>query len=208
MSIRAVLFDYGGVLAEEGFKRGLRAIAISRGIYPEDFFLKARELVYSTGYVMGHCGEREYWEALRRETGIKGSDSDLRSEILKRFVLRGDMIGIVRGLREIGKTVAILSDQTNWLDELDARDHFFRHFDFVFNSYHLHKSKRDPTIFDDTCQTLLMSPGEVFFTDDSGDNVRLAHSRRLRAAQFRSVVQFREDLHRAIDSAGDHGQEQ
>lgn len=207
MTIRALLFDYGGVLAEEGFRAGLCAIANSHAIDPESFFLRARELVYSTGYVTGQSREGEYWKALRYETGVRGSDPELRAEILNRFVLRNDMIELVRGLRGMGKTLAILSDQTNWLDELDERDHFFRHFDFVFNSYHLHKSKRDPTVFDDVCRSLGVSPGEVLFTDDSQDNVRLAQSQGLIAIQFLGTDQFREELQPIIEGAGRNGED-
>ena len=32
------LFDYGGVLAEEGFTEGLKAIAFKNGIDQDDFF--------------------------------------------------------------------------------------------------------------------------------------------------------------------------
>jgi len=33
--------------------------------------------------------------------------------------------------------LGILSDQTDWLDELNERDGFFQHFDCVFNSFHM-----------------------------------------------------------------------
>jgi hypothetical protein len=36
-SIQAVLFDYGGVLAEEGFREGLKNIARWHGLDPEAF---------------------------------------------------------------------------------------------------------------------------------------------------------------------------
>ncbi len=33
--IKAVLFDFGGVIADEGFRDGLRAIAIQQGLDPD-----------------------------------------------------------------------------------------------------------------------------------------------------------------------------
>jgi putative hydrolase of the HAD superfamily len=36
--IKAVLFDFGGVLAEEGFREGLKAIGVKNGLDPDDFF--------------------------------------------------------------------------------------------------------------------------------------------------------------------------
>jgi putative hydrolase of the HAD superfamily len=140
--IKAVLFDFGGVLAEEGFKQGLRAIAKERGLDPEDFYEIAGELVYQMGYVMGSSDEKAYWNAFREKTGVRGEDKEFREEILKRFELRPDMMEVVEKMRSSGLIVAILSDQTNWLDELDQRTPFHHHFDYVFNSFHLKKTKR------------------------------------------------------------------
>ncbi|HOO47709.1 MAG TPA: HAD family phosphatase, partial [Deltaproteobacteria bacterium] len=138
--IEAVLFDFGGVLADEGFRIGLHAIAGANGLDPERFFLLARELVYSTGYLTGRVDEHAYWNALRSDAGISGNDADLREIILEGFSLRTWMLDIVRQLKDGGIRLFILSDQTNWLDELEERNHFFYLFEKVFNSFHTGKS--------------------------------------------------------------------
>jgi putative hydrolase of the HAD superfamily len=53
--IKAVIFDFGGVLAEKGFRKGLKAIGIQNGLNPDSFFMTAAELIYQTGYVTGRC---------------------------------------------------------------------------------------------------------------------------------------------------------
>jgi len=111
--IEAVLFDFGGVLADEGFRIGLHAIAGANGLDPERFFLLARELVYSTGYLTGRVDEHAYWNALRSDAGISGNDADLREIILEGFSLRTWMLDIVRQLKDGGIRLFILSDQTN-----------------------------------------------------------------------------------------------
>ena len=56
--IRAVVFDFGGVIAEEGFWRGLRHIAIQNGKDPDGFFNAAVELIHKPGgYVVGMSDE-------------------------------------------------------------------------------------------------------------------------------------------------------
>jgi len=119
--LRVVLFDFGGVLAEEGFREGLKAIAKRKGLDPEDFYKISADLVYQTGYITGGCDEHSYWNAVRKKTGVKGDDREFREEILKRFKLRREMTTVVRKIKSYGLLVAILSDQTNWLDELDQR---------------------------------------------------------------------------------------
>jgi putative hydrolase of the HAD superfamily len=200
--IRAVLFDFGGVLAEEGFREGLKAIAKEKGLDPDDFYEISSDLVYRTGYITGGCDEHSYWNAVREKTGVKGGDHEFRDEILKRFKLRPKMTAVVERIKTSGRIVAILSDQTNWLDELDQRTPFHHHFDYVFNSYYLKKTKRDPSIFKDVCTLLGVRPEEVLFVDDNLENARRAASQGLRTTHFKSASEFRKDTEILTETQG------
>lgn len=193
-ALKGVLFDYGGVLAEEGFRGGLYAIARKNGLDPERFFLRASDVIYETGYITGRATEADYWEILRRDTGIRGTDEELTGEILPRFILRPVMIDAVRHLRCRGYIVAIASDQVDWLERLDERDHFYGEFDRVFNSFRLGKGKRDATFFDDVADALALSPGELLFLDDNAEHVERAASRGLHAILFRTAEDVAEEL--------------
>jgi putative hydrolase of the HAD superfamily len=182
--VHGILIDFGGVVAEEGFREGLKAIGRANGQQEETFFSKGADLMYASGYVTGQIEESAYWASLREQTGIIGTDEVLRNEILSRFTLRPWVLDLVRGLRSRGLIVAMLSDQTNWLDELDQRDHFFKDFDRVLNSYHLGKGKKDPSIFDDAARELCLPPEHILFIDDNEDNVNRARSRGLAGAVF------------------------
>jgi putative hydrolase of the HAD superfamily len=200
-AIKAVLFDFGGVLAEEGFRRGLEAIALQEGRDPVNFFLKAQSLIYSTGYVLGRADESSFWGALKEETGIGTAEGDLHRAVLDRFLLRPDMIALVRDLKGKGYLVSILSDQTDWLEILDRKLGIYRHFDRVYNSFRSHRSKRDPYWFTEICADLGLAPSQVVFTDDNEDNVTRAAAMGLRAIHFQYEEQFRKDLARYIDIA-------
>ena len=197
--IRAVIFDFGGVLAEEGFREGMKAIGRRKGLDPEVFYKISSELVYHTGYVTGERDERFFWNTLRERTGIEGEDRDFREEILKRFRLRAEMMRLVDKLKSSGLTVAILSDQTNWLDELDRRTPFHAHFDYVFNSFHLKKTKKDPSIFRDVCATLDLRPEEALFVDDNPGNTERAGSQGLKTIQFSGVGQFQTEIGKFVE---------
>jgi putative hydrolase of the HAD superfamily len=198
--IKAVIFDFGGVLAEEGFKQGLKAIAKEKGLDPEDFYGIAGELVYQMGYVMGSSDEHAYWDAVREKTGVRGDDKEFREEILKRFRSRREMIEVVKKIRSSGLMVAILSDQTNWLDELGQRTHFHHYFDYVFNSFHLKKTKRDPSIFRDVCGVLGVQPEEALFVDDNLENIERAASQGLRTIHFKGVSEFKREIKRFVEA--------
>lgn len=191
-----LLFDFGGVLAEEGFANGLREIGRRNGFDPEEFFDIGRDLVHETGYVTGSCREAAYWEELRARTGIKGSNAEFRQEILSRFIPRPWIFEIVDSARGAGLKTGILSDQTNWLDELDAAHNVYRHFDCVFNSYKTGKSKKDPSWFADVVAILDAEPGRMLFIDDNEGNCKRAKKAGINAIHFTGREQFLDELSR------------
>ena len=192
--IEAALFDFGGVLSEEGFRNGLRAIARSNGIDEDTFVRTANDVVHVCGYVIGKVPESAYWGTLREATGIRGDDEHLRNEILSRFRMREWMIDTVRRLKASGIRVGILSDQTNWLDELDARDNFFREFDYVFNSYHMGKSKKDLSHFEDVVSILRIENDRVLFIDDDLGNCERAKQAGLKIIYYTDREQFLHEI--------------
>jgi putative hydrolase of the HAD superfamily len=199
--LKAVLFDFGGVLAEEGFQEGIYAIARSQGLDPAEVHQAGMEAVYDTGYVLGRGSEADFWREMRQRTGIVGDDETLSREILDRFVLRPGMLAAVRALRQRGIKVAILSDQTDWLEWLDRRDGFFAAFDQLFNSYRLGKGKRDPSAFDDAVRALGVAPHEALLVDDMPGNVARAAARGLQTILFQDEAGFLAELAR-ITAAG------
>ncbi|HKL49360.1 MAG TPA: HAD family phosphatase [Desulfuromonadales bacterium] len=190
----AVLFDFGGVLAEEGFREGLKEIARRRALDPEEFYQLGAAAVYESGYVTGEGSESDFWEAMCRKSSLVSYEEWFTREILQGFVLRPRMLAVADELRRKGLVVAILSDQTDWLDQLDARDHFFQQFDRIFNSYYLGKGKRDPSLFDDVVRTLDISAPKVLFVDDNEGHVERARSRGLKAMLFRDEKTFLSEL--------------
>ena len=193
-TVNTVLFDFGGVLADEGFRDGLAAIGKLSGLAEEDVVVKGHELVVKTGYVTGRAREGRWWDSLRSEAGVRGTDEALRLEIIGRFTLRPPMLDLVDELRSRGITVGILSDQTNWLDELDEHFHLYERFDYVFNSYHMGKSKNDPTHFDDVLKLLNRQAQEVLFVDDNAGHVSRAVDRCWKAILYRSHEGFLRQL--------------
>ncbi|UJX39966.1 HAD family phosphatase [Desulfovibrio sp. JY] len=189
-----VLFDFGGVLAEEGFFKGLTAIAEQAGRDPATVVPVAYEMAWSTGFVVGGCDEAGFWQAFREATGIAGDDAALTEMVLSRFTPRPFMFAIVDAARAAGMKTAILSDQTTWLPRLDAKYDVFSHFDAVFNSYDHGVTKRDAAFFELALDHLGSAPAASIFIDDAPRNVDLAASLGLRAILYTDKVAFLRDL--------------
>ncbi|WP_027370748.1 HAD family hydrolase [Desulfovermiculus halophilus] len=186
-------FDFGGVIAEEGFVNGLRSLARAEGIDPDFMLQTGIETVFGTGFVVGRTDEAAFWRELREKTGLRAGNDHCRETILNGFVLRPWMLEIVRRLRRSGRKCAILSDQVGWLDILEERHGFFQHFDRVVNSFYQGKSKRDSSLFTDVLEAVGAQAEHALFVDDSEGNIQRASEQGLATILYRSKNDF---LHR------------
>jgi putative hydrolase of the HAD superfamily len=64
----------------------------------------------------------------------------------------------------------------------------------VLNSYHLGKSKKDASVFDDVAKALGLLPEEILFIDDNESHVNRALSKGLAAIVYRGKSQLIEHL--------------
>ena len=194
VSIKAVLFDFGGVLAEEGFYNGLISLAREQGLDMATMPQVAMQAVYDSGFVLGHGSATDFWALMRERFGLRGEDEMLSQRILEGFIPRDWMLKLVKQLRARGLITCILSDQTHWLDELDAQYHFKVLFDYVFNSFYLGKGKRDPSLFDDIAMQLKLPPATLLFIDDNTENVARAHAAGWQAIHYLDSTSFKAEL--------------
>ena len=196
--IKAVIFDFGGVIAEEGFREGLMSIAKKKNLDEQSFFRTAEEIIYKTGYVIGKAKEKVFWETLSKETGVKEDYRHLRLEILRRFILRTEMLLLAEKLRNQGLVAALLTDQTNWLDEINGKKPFYNRFDYIINSYVLGKSKRDPSVFRDAARIIGIMPHLTLFVDDNVQNIKRASEAGMRTIHFTGIEDFKTQLEKEL----------
>lgn len=193
-NIDTVLFDYGGVIAEEGFRSGLYAIAQLNDCDGDAFYEQACRSIAGCGYLTGQGNEASFWTALRREHRLQQTDGELRDEILRRFVLRPGMLAVVARLRQGGLRVGMISDQTNWLDELNRRDGFFASFDIIFNSYHEQASKYEGGLFSAVAARLTTAPARILIIDDNAGNTQKALNLGFAAILYESEDGFLREM--------------
>ena len=198
-SVQAILFDFGDVLAEGGFKNGLRALAREQKLDVEDIATEGMEALYDSGLVLGHGIESDFWSVMRDRTGLQGSDAELSARIVEGFIVRPWMLQLIERLRQENYITGILSDQTHWLDRLDQKFDFYRFFDRVYNSYYMGKGKRDVTVFTDVAADLGISVTNILFIDDSQGNVELARSAGMRAIKYADRESFLHELETVLN---------
>lgn len=196
--IKAILFDFGGVLAEEGFRNGLLALAQEQRLAVDNMPEEGMRAVYDSGFVLGQGTAGDFWQLLRQRTGLQGGDEELTHRILDGFVIRPGMIQVIKDLKARGYITGILSDQTDWLDLLNKRYDFYKMFDHVFNSYYLGKGKQDPSLFTDIATSLAIAPAEILFIDDDVGNITRARKQGYQVLQFINQHQFVTELEKVL----------
>ncbi|MBN2686771.1 MAG: HAD family phosphatase [Deltaproteobacteria bacterium] len=201
-SVDVVLFDFGGVLADEGFVDGLAAIAERYGKERSLLVETGFKAVRGTGWVVGKGTEKDFWRVVRDKTGISADDRELREEILSRFRPRTWIFEVVKELRLTGITVGILSDQTQWLDMLNEKYDFFKWFDHIFSSYHMGKSKQDESHFDDVAAKLNVEPQRILFVDDHKANCERARNRGMKTITYDDPAEFLKELEKYCPDVG------
>ncbi len=192
--IGTVLIDFGGVVAEEGFMNGLRFMAEGQGLDPDMVFHEAVEIMYTCGYLVGTAPESTFWNTLAERTGLNGDQAAKRETLLSRFVVRPRMLEIVAMLSAQGRQVAMLSDQTDWLDALNEKYDVFPYFHRVFNSFHEGMHKRQPEFFHHALKELGATADQALFIDDSTRHVTLARELGLTAIHFDTLPQVEREL--------------
>lgn len=185
--IRAVYLDLGGVYYTEGFREGLYAIARNHALDEEEFHKTATEVIFSMGYVRGEAPEAEFWEQLARAMGIDRNLFPGRGAILAAFKPQPGMIDLAARVRE-QVPLGLLTDQCNWLYELDERDGLLTAFDTVVNSYEEGYTKHDMEIFRIACQRFGLLPEEIAFFDDHPGNIDRANDFGFRAYLFEDAA--------------------
>jgi putative hydrolase of the HAD superfamily len=191
-----VLFDFSGVIASEGFRETLRALACEQGQDPEAVVEAGRDALHESGYVLGCGTEGDFWSSFQDKVQLHGSPDQWRQRILEGFRVRPGMLNLVGELRRAGHRVGLLTNHTDWLFELDGDQPFLACFDPVYNSFSLGRSKREPALFDDLALELGVAPGKLLLIDDSPEIVDRAREQGWQAVRFKDELQLRAELAR------------
>jgi len=190
--IRAVLFDYGGVLVRTVDPRSRQQLERRFNLEPGQVY----DLVFGSplwdDVQHGRTDDEAFWCNVGERLGL--DDGELRA--FRRGFWGGDkldeeLLDVVRELRELGYKTAVLSNAPSslagYLEELDIVDAF----DSVIISADEGVTKPAPEIFDRTLERVGAVPSEAVFIDDTAINVEAARRLGLHATRFRGLPPLR-----------------
>jgi putative hydrolase of the HAD superfamily len=203
MSVRAVIFDFAGVLSHTSDPRGRLEWAERLGRSVREL---ARIVFYSevAGRVeLGQAPTSAIWEHLAHTFDL----TDGEVEQFKRDFWSGDrldpeLVAFVRSLRPRCKT-AVLSNA--WPDTRQAFVEVFgldQVVDEIIISAEEGVAKPDPRIFRIALDRLGVQPEQAVFVDDTAGHVEAARAVGMRAIQFESTYQVIADILELLQEKG------
>lgn len=196
-SIRAVLFDFGGVLLQHGDGIDHRAIEGRFGLAPGTVMrCLYQESRYADAYV-GRCTRQEWLDSVRE--AITRAAGEQAPALLKAIEeaehpLNQDVISLVRSLRPRYRTAVV----SNTTDGLEPR---LRHefgiadlFDLLVGSGDLGIAKPEAAIYLHAAEKLGVPPPACVFIDDVQRHVDGALAVGMKGFRFVSMPQLLADL--------------
>jgi putative hydrolase of the HAD superfamily len=195
--VRAVILDYGEVLAHRPSAEEFGRMA---GMFNVSF-----ELFYTlweasrASYDRGDFTAEDYWLKLAAETNTSLDRRQI--ETLRQIEVEiwahplPGMLEWVGQLHAAGIKTGLLSNMPRDLvKHVRTNCPWMENFTFKTFSAEVRLIKPDPAIYVHTLRGLGVAAAEALFVDDRENNIQAADTLGIRAIQFRSIAQLRDDL--------------
>ena len=199
MPIKAVVFDFGGVLYHQPDMKMARRLQAMLGLQNDPLIsamlASPNDSQFVTDIMVGKIAEQELWTMLARRMKVNTDLLNrLRQSLMSRKRLNKELADYLGGLRPRYKT-AILSNAGS-----DARRTFteiyglHRVVDEMIISAEEQVAKPDCRIYQITVDRLGIAPGEIVFLDDVIENVDAARQLGIHAVQYQNNAQAIADV--------------
>ncbi len=187
--LRAVIFDWGGVLVRTFDPQPRRALEAQYNLPPGS----VGQLVFGSPAwarcQVGEWSEQKLWDAVGQRQGLSPEQTaDFRRRFFAGDRLDDELVAFIRSLRP-GLKTALLSNFSTHLRHLLDQYHLADAFDAVVISAEEGIVKPDVRIYHAACQRLGVQPDEAVFVDDFAENVTGAQRAGLQAIHFTSTTQ-------------------
>lgn len=200
-AIKAVIFDWGGVLIDNPFSDVVAYCSEALAV-PPDRFAEVREAHYPA-FLKGLISEEEFWRRACGDLQVPPpSVPSLWGEAFREaYVPRQDMFDLVALLQGRGYRTALLSNA-----EEPAAQYFhecnYTMFDVLTFSCREKTAKPEPEIYELTLRRLDVAPAEALMIDDREDYLDGAWDVGIHALLFTTAEDTIQSLTSCLKAAG------
>jgi epoxide hydrolase-like predicted phosphatase len=200
MSIRAVIFDLGGVLVRTEDRAPREQLAKSLGMTYEEISHVIFDTESARLATVGKITTQAHWEKVRDTLKLSPEEfSRVRIAFWGGDSLDENLVEYIRSLRTQVRTALLSNAWDNLRGIIESRWKISDAFDEIIISSEVGVAKPDPRIYQMTLNRLEVAPQEAVFVDDFIENVEAARSAGLYSVHFVKPEQACSELSKLLD---------
>ena len=188
MSLRAVLFDLGGVIVRTEYQAPRQHLAERFGMDYDDM----DRIVFGGGAsgsaaraTLGEISEDEHWLNVMKVLKRPASECErIRAEFYAGDVIDRALLDFLRSIKPKYKT-GLISNAWSGLRNYILREKFDDAFEYMIISAEVGVAKPDPKIFQIALEQLQVKPNEAVFVDDFIENIEACKKIGMKAILFK-----------------------
>ena len=189
MSIRAVFFDFGGVIVRTEYQAPRQHLAERLGMEYEDVDKIVFESPSSVRASIGEISDKEHWAEVTRRLRRPASEMEaIREEFFAGDVVDREIVDFLRSLRP-HYHVGLISNAWPDLRDYITRLKFEDAFDHMVISGEVGVMKPEARIYQIALEQAGVSPNEAVFVDDFIENIEGCEVLGMRGIHFRNPKQ-------------------
>ncbi len=198
MAVRAVLFDFGGVIVRTEYQAPREHLAERLNMTYEDLCRLVFESETGRQASLGKVATEAHWRTVaRRLSQPIAAIGSLREEFFAGDVLDRRLVEFISSLRPRCRT-GLLSNAWPETRQYIEQNHLAEAFDVVVISSEVGLMKPDHAIYQLALKRLEVPAQEAVFVDDTEINVEAARELGIRGILFRSASQVQAELETLI----------
>jgi epoxide hydrolase-like predicted phosphatase len=203
MTIKAIVFDMGGVLLQLVDETPRQELAKKFQIPLEKIYLQVFDSPTAKQASLGNITVQQHWQSVAAQLEIPPEETQSFFETFwSTDEIDRPLIDFVRLLRKFYKT-GLLSNAWDDLPEvIENRWQVADAFDDIIVSAIVHLAKPDPRIYRLSLERLGVQPGEAVFFDDMLVNVEAACQVGMLGIQFQNRSQALKELSQTLNNDG------
>lgn len=186
MSIKAVIFDLGGVILRTEYQAPRQHLAERLGMEYDDLSRLIFDGPTAQQATVGELTAEEHWASVMKRLKRPISEAQIiRDEFFAGDILDRELVNFIRSLKGKYKTGLI----SNAWDDLRAyilKEKFEDAFDHMVISAEVKVAKPSAKIYQIALEQLEVSPSEAVFVDDFIENIEACQKLGIQAIHFRN----------------------
>ena len=187
MSIKAVIFDLGGVILRTEYQAPRQHLAESFGMDYEDIDKIVFGSPSAARASVGEITEKEHWLNVMKMLKQPASEFErIREEFFAGDMIDHTLVEFIRSLRGKYKT-CLISNAFDDLREYIVREKFDDAFDHMVISAEVKVAKPEARIYHMALEQLGVSPNEAIFVDDFIENIEACEKLGIHGVHFKDT---------------------